>query len=101
MYKKALESEGCQAVHLTSIDEDFECDTFLEGFDQVLAHPLAMADHLHTISCLMCPGVLHLLVAGYLSPCQSGTSLGPEMPASELRQLSGMRPVHEELVMAA
>ena len=35
MYKKALESEGCQAVHLTSIEEDFECDTYLEGFDQV------------------------------------------------------------------
>ena len=38
MYKKALESEGCQAVHLTSIEEDFECDTYLEGFDQVQLH---------------------------------------------------------------
>ena len=35
VYKQALESEGCQAVHLTAIDEDFDCDTFLEGFDQV------------------------------------------------------------------
>ena len=35
VYKQALESEGCQAVHLTAIDEDFDCDTYLEGFDQV------------------------------------------------------------------
>ena len=51
MYKKALESEGCQAVHLTSIDEDLECDTFLEGFDQVLVHHLTMTDLLHIIPC--------------------------------------------------
>ena len=32
MYKDALASPACEAVHLTAIDADFECDTQLEGF---------------------------------------------------------------------
>ncbi|QDZ17835.1 bifunctional dihydrofolate reductase-thymidylate synthase [Chloropicon primus] len=33
VYKEALESPLCEAVHLTEIDSDFECDTFFPSID--------------------------------------------------------------------
>ena len=33
VYREALASPACMAVHLTHIDDDFECDTALDGFD--------------------------------------------------------------------
>lgn len=33
VFKEALELEECEAVHLTRIDADFKCDTFLDPID--------------------------------------------------------------------
>ena len=34
VYKEAVQSELCAAIHLTRIDEDYECDTFFPEIDQ-------------------------------------------------------------------
>ncbi|KAK9847913.1 hypothetical protein WJX84_009309, partial [Apatococcus fuscideae] len=34
VYKEAIQSELCAAIHLTQIDEDYDCDTFFPKIDQ-------------------------------------------------------------------